>query len=62
MLIAEFFRLVSWASLCPSAPVGFCDCLRGVFVLRFTDPQIQGPFRVPAFWLIAPLGVFFCLT
>ncbi|MHB1306358.1 MAG: amino acid permease [Limisphaerales bacterium] len=32
----------------------------GVFVLRFTDPQIVRPFRVPAFWLTCPLGVFFC--
>jgi len=32
----------------------------GVFALRFTDPQIPRPFRVPAFWLVCPLGVFFC--
>ncbi|MCS7089633.1 MAG: amino acid permease [Verrucomicrobiota bacterium] len=32
----------------------------GVFALRFTDPDIPRPFRVPAFWLVCPLGVFFC--
>lgn len=32
----------------------------GVLVLRFTDPDIQRPFRTPAFWLVCPLGVFFC--
>jgi APA family basic amino acid/polyamine antiporter len=31
-----------------------------VFVLRFTDPEIPRPFRTPAFWLVAPLGVVFC--
>ncbi len=34
-------------------------CL-GVLVLRFTDPDIQRPFRTPFFWAIAPLGAFFC--
>jgi APA family basic amino acid/polyamine antiporter len=32
----------------------------GIFVLRFTDPGIQRPFRTPMFWLICPLGAFFC--
>jgi APA family basic amino acid/polyamine antiporter len=32
----------------------------GVFALRFTDPHIPRPFRVPAFWLVCPLGVIFC--
>jgi APA family basic amino acid/polyamine antiporter len=32
----------------------------GIFVLRFTDPEIRRPFRTPAFWLVCPLGVFFC--
>jgi APA family basic amino acid/polyamine antiporter len=40
--------------------LAFAIVCAGVFVLRFTDPQIQRPFRVPAFWLIAPLGVGFC--
>ncbi|MBN2506422.1 MAG: amino acid permease [Verrucomicrobia bacterium] len=32
----------------------------GVMVLRFTDPAIPRPFRTPLFWLICPLGAFFC--
>jgi len=32
----------------------------GVFVLRFTDPGIQRPFRTPIFWLVCPLGMIFC--
>ncbi len=32
----------------------------GIFVLRFTDPDIHRPFRTPAFWLVSPLGAFFC--
>ena len=40
--------------------LAFAIVCAGVFVLRFTDPEIQRPFRVPAFWLICPLGVFFC--
>lgn len=32
----------------------------GVFVLRFTDPGIHRPFRTPMFWLVCPLGAFFC--
>jgi APA family basic amino acid/polyamine antiporter len=41
--------------------LAFAIVCAGVFVLRFTDPQIQRPFRTPAFWLVSPLGVFFCL-
>ena len=32
----------------------------GVFVLRFTDPKIERPFRTPVFWLVSPLGALFC--
>jgi APA family basic amino acid/polyamine antiporter len=41
--------------------LAFAIVCGGVFVLRFTDPQINRPFRTPAFWLVCPLGVFFCL-
>ena len=41
--------------------LAFAIVCTGVFVLRFTDPQIERHFRVPAFWLVAPLGVAFCL-
>jgi APA family basic amino acid/polyamine antiporter len=40
--------------------LAFAIVCAGVFVLRFTDPDIKRPFRVPAFWLVCPLGVFFC--
>jgi APA family basic amino acid/polyamine antiporter len=29
-------------------------------VLRVTDPGLERPFRVPAVWLVAPLGVGSC--
>jgi APA family basic amino acid/polyamine antiporter len=35
-------------------------CL-GVMVLRVTRPQARRPFRTPAVWIIAPLGVATCL-
>ncbi len=41
--------------------LAFAIVCAGVFVLRFTDPQIHRPFRVPAFWLVAPFGVGFCI-
>jgi APA family basic amino acid/polyamine antiporter len=40
--------------------LAFAIVCAGVFVLRFTDPEIHRPFRTPAFWLVCPLGVFFC--
>ncbi|MGH9239231.1 MAG: APC family permease [Vicinamibacterales bacterium] len=33
----------------------------GVLVLRVKEPDRPRPFRVPAVWLVAPLGVFACL-
>jgi APA family basic amino acid/polyamine antiporter len=41
--------------------LAFAIVCAGVFVLRFTDPEIHRPFRVPAFWLVAPLGVGSCV-
>ncbi len=32
----------------------------GVFVLRFTNPEIRRPFSTPLFWLVCPLGAGAC--
>jgi basic amino acid/polyamine antiporter, APA family len=40
--------------------LAFAIVCAGVFVLRFTSPGTNRPFRTPAFWLVCPLGVFFC--
>jgi APA family basic amino acid/polyamine antiporter len=29
-------------------------------VLRKLHPEMHRPFRTPAVWLVAPLGIFFC--
>ena len=49
-------ELVSMGTLLAFATV----CI-GVLVLRYTKPEIHRPFRVPAVWIICPLGAATCL-
>ncbi len=56
MPLSVLGELVSMGTL-----VAFATVCLGVFVLRFTRPDLNRPFRVPLFWLICPLGVLFCL-
>jgi APA family basic amino acid/polyamine antiporter len=40
--------------------IAFIVVCIGVVVLRYTRPDLQRPFRVPAVWFTAPMGVLFC--
>ena len=49
-------ELVSMGTL-----LAFSTVCAGVLVLRYTQPGLERPFRVPAAWLICSLGVLTCL-
>ena len=56
MPLSVLGELVSMGTL-----IAFATVCLGVFVLRYTRPDLTRPFRVPMFWLICPLGVIACL-
>jgi APA family basic amino acid/polyamine antiporter len=62
MLVAGLFpiellgKLVNIGTL-----LAFAIVCAGIFVLRFTHPEIPRPFRTPLFWLVSPLGAGACI-
>jgi APA family basic amino acid/polyamine antiporter len=40
--------------------VAFIVVCCGVLILRYTRPDLRRPFRVPAVWFTAPMGILFC--
>ncbi len=60
-LIAGLFPLDVLADLISMGILlAFAVVCIGVLVMRHTRPEVHRPFRVPAAWLICPLGAFVC--
>jgi APA family basic amino acid/polyamine antiporter len=61
-LIAGVFPLDVLADLISiGILLAFAVVCIGVLVMRFTRPDVHRPFRVPAAWLICPLGAIVCV-
>jgi basic amino acid/polyamine antiporter, APA family len=60
-LIAGVFPLDVLADLISiGILLAFAVVCIGVLVMRFTRPDVHRPFRVPAAWLVCPLGALVC--
>ncbi|HEX4269111.1 MAG TPA: amino acid permease [Steroidobacteraceae bacterium] len=60
-LIAGVFPLDVLADLISiGILLAFAVVCIGVLVMRFTRPEVHRPFRVPAAWLLCPLGAVVC--
>jgi basic amino acid/polyamine antiporter, APA family len=40
--------------------IAFIVVCLGILILRYTRPELPRPFRVPAVWFTAPMGIIFC--
>jgi APA family basic amino acid/polyamine antiporter len=41
--------------------LAFAIVCAGILILRIARPEIHRPFRTPAVWLVAPMGMAMCI-
>jgi APA family basic amino acid/polyamine antiporter len=62
-ILAAFFPLGMLGDLVSMGTLlAFATVCAGIYILRRTRPDLPRAFRVPAVWLVSPLGVVCCLA